>query len=121
MKQAKGLKAKLDKLFSEYVRRKDADIYGIVSCFTCGVRKHWKEIDAGHFQSRRFLGTRWEEDNAKPQCKGCNMTGEQYVFGQRLGEPVADDMVRKAHVVTKMTKVDYEARIEYFKTKLKEL
>ena len=33
------LKNKLDKLWSEYVRRKDA-IDGIATCVTCGTQKH---------------------------------------------------------------------------------
>ena len=46
------LKKKLDVLFSQYIRRKNADHLGRVKCFTCGVEKHWKEQQAGHFQSR---------------------------------------------------------------------
>jgi hypothetical protein len=37
---------KLDKIFSIWIRSKDADHAGMVDCFTCGVTKNWKyEID----------------------------------------------------------------------------
>ena len=47
------LKKKLDKIFSEFIRRRNADHLGRVKCFTCGVEKHWKEQQAGHFQLNR--------------------------------------------------------------------
>ena len=37
------LKKKLDKVFSEYIRRRNADHLGFITCFTCGVKRHWKE------------------------------------------------------------------------------
>ena len=65
----KKLIARLDKVFSQWVRSKDADHRGFVQCFTCGVFKHWKTVDAGHFQSRAKFSTRWDEMNVKCQCK----------------------------------------------------
>jgi hypothetical protein len=88
---------KLDKIFSIWIRSKDADHTGQVDCYTCGVSKSWKyETDAGHFQSRGKYATRWEPLNVKPQCKRCNgfRGGEQYRFAQNLdkeyGEGTAD-------------------------------
>jgi hypothetical protein len=65
----KKLIARLDRVFSQWVRSKDADHRGYVQCFTCGVWKHWKTVDAGHFQSRAKFSTRWDERNVKCQCK----------------------------------------------------
>ena len=39
---------KLDNVFSQYIRRKDA-INDIAKCITCGVERHWKELQCGHF------------------------------------------------------------------------
>ena len=64
--------SKLDKVFSEYIRRRDADENGYVKCCTCPAVKHWKEIDAGHFISRKHMNTRWRETNCHPQCQNCN-------------------------------------------------
>ena len=121
------LKKKLDKLFSEYIRRRNADHLGRVKCFTCGVEKHWKEQQAGHFQSRSQHSTRWDEVNVQVQCVKCNMykQGEQYKFGmyldQRFGDGTAADLENRAKIIVKVNRVDYEEAIERYKQKIKEL
>ena len=121
------LKKKLDKLFSEYIRRRNADHLGRVKCFTCGVEKHWKEQQAGHFQSRSQHSTRWDEVNVQVQCVKCIMyrQGEQYKFGmyldQRFGDGTAEDLENRAKTIIKINRVDYEEAIERFKQKIKEL
>lgn len=81
---------KLDKIFSELVRRSRADSGGFVACYTCATVKHWKQMHAGHYLSRRNKTTRWHHDNARPQCPGCNRfgtvngPGESVIFGRRL-------------------------------------
>ncbi len=61
-------KKKLDTIFSIYIRTKHSDCDGVVKCFTCGASKVIKKIQNGHFVSRQYLATRWEEDNCRPQC-----------------------------------------------------
>ncbi len=56
-----------------HIRLKAADIHGYVHCCSCGVRKHWKEVDGGHFISRTHQATKIMEENIHPQCKGCNL------------------------------------------------
>lgn len=79
----KRLTARLDKYFSEYVRRRDADKNGVVRCCTCNTPHHWKDIDAGHFVSRDRKATRWDKKNVHPQCQYCNRfrSGEQHKHG----------------------------------------
>jgi len=90
---------KLDAVFSEYIRRRYADHRGFVRCYTCGTEKHWKQMHAGHFQSRSKYATRWNETNVQVQCVSCNIfkAGEQYKFGLRLdaelGEGTAEEMM----------------------------
>ena len=106
---------KLDKVFSLWVRMKDADHRGYVNCYTCGVTKHWKEVDAGHFQSRGKYASRWldwsgESVNVKCQCKRCNgfRGGEQYIFAQHLdleyGDGTADEVVFQSNQIARFTK-----------------
>ena len=65
---------KLDAVFSQYIRLKDADEFGNATCFTCGKVDHWKKLQNGHFQSRKHYATRWDEMNCQVQCvSGCNM------------------------------------------------
>lgn len=121
------LKQKLDKLFSEYIRRRFANHDGSVSCFTCGVVKHWKQQQAGHFQSRSHHSTRWDEVNVQVQCIKCNMyrQGEQYKFGmyldQRFGDGTAEELENRAKTIVKLNRVDYEEAIERYKQKIREL
>ena len=87
MKSISKLKKELDKWFSLYIRLREATDEGMVQCFTCGKVAHYKSgMQCGHFQSRRFLSTRWDEKNCQVQCVGCNMfkSGEQWQFGMQL-------------------------------------
>ena len=45
----KTLIKKLDKVFSEYIRKRDTDKNGYGLCCTCAKRLHYKEGHAGHF------------------------------------------------------------------------
>ena len=121
------LKKKLDVLFSQYIRRRNADHLGRVKCFTCGVEKHWKEQQAGHFQSRSHHSTRWDEINVQVQCVKCNMyrQGEQFKFGlylnQRFGYGTAEELEQRAKTIVKLNRIDYEEAIETYKQKIKQL
>lgn len=121
------LKKALDKVFSQYVRWAHADDNGLVECYTCYTKKPVKEIQAGHFQSRRHMATRWSENNVKPQCPKCNLfnQGEQFIFGRRLeaelGEVMFNDLLREAKSTQKFSVADLEYLIDYYKKKLKNL
>lgn len=96
------LKERLDRCFSWYVRLIEADNDGNVSCITCETVRHWTEVDAGHFISRRYLAVRWRPENVKPQCKRCNMrhAGEQWLFSRALqkqyGEQICETLYNTA-------------------------
>ena len=121
------LKKKLDSLFSQYTRLRNVDHLGRVKCFTCGVEKHWKEQQAGHFQSRSHHSTRWDEVNVQVQCVKCNMfrQGEQYKFGmyldQKYGEGTAEELEIRSKTIVKLNRTDYEEAIKRYKQKIKEL
>ena len=51
---------------------------GFCECVTCGVIKHYKEIQGGHFYGRKeVLRFKLMEENIHPQCAGCNWKGMQ--------------------------------------------
>lgn len=102
----KKLIAKLDKLFSEYIRKRNADKKGYVECFTCGKKDYWKRLQCGHFQSRKHLSTRWDEVNCQVQCPACNVFryGEQYKFGRNLNLTFGDKTSEKLYFKAKQTK-----------------
>ena len=66
------LKDKTWKEFSKYIRTKGADKDGFNECFTCGVKKHYTKLNAGHFKHGKLD---FDEMNVNPQCVGCNMYG----------------------------------------------
>lgn len=119
------LRDKLDKVFSLYIRQKYADDNGNVACYTCGNVKHWKEMQCGHFVSRRHLCTRFDLDNCRVQCVGCNVfnQGNTPVFAQKLltdkGLKIIDELLEKSKGTCKFTRSDYEELIKYYQIKLK--
>ena len=117
------LKKELDKVFSQYIRLVNADHRGYCICFTCGVEKHWKEIQAGHFMSRKHNATRWHLDNVKPQCVKCNMfnQGEQYRFGQELGPDTAEKMEWLSKTTMRLNVYDLQQEIAKYKDLVKKL
>lgn len=65
----KKLKSDVWDLFSEYVRRSEADKDGICQCVTCGRYDHWKKMQAGHYiHGTMFL----IPELVHPQCPQCN-------------------------------------------------
>ena len=109
------------------MRLKDADHAGYVKCFTCGVVKNWRSVDAGHFQSRGKYSTRWEESNVKPQCKKCNMYngGHQYQFGLNLdfhfGKGTAQRLIQMGNQTRRFSDAELEAMIREYRKKLDDL
>lgn len=104
----KKLIAKLDTIFSKYIRLRDADQNGYCRCVTCGERYHWKKIQAGHFISRKHYATRWDENNVHAQCVACNVfrAGEQYKYSLYLGNDTSLDLLNKSKQSVKF--MDYE-------------
>ena len=128
MKTISKLKKELDKWFSLYIRLRDATDEGLVQCFTCGKVAHYKKgMQNGHFQSRRYHSTRWDERNCQVQCVGCNMfkSGEQWQFGMQLngkyGVGTSNELEYIARQIQKFSRVDYEDKISYYKTLVNKL
>lgn len=90
----KKLHNKVWKLMSEYIRSKDADQYGFNYCYTCGEKKHYKELQAGHYKHDRLD---FDERNLKPQCSQCNHYnyGRLDVYGEKLANQFGLDWVNK--------------------------
>ena len=112
----------LDKVFSEYIRRRKAK-NNIAECVTCGKKDHWKNLQAGHFMSRKHYATRWDEENVEVQCMACNVYryGEQYLFAKHLGQEKADELLAKSRTMVKLKDWELEEMIEKYKKKLLEL
>tara|TARA_R110002167_G_scaffold366154_1_gene593274 strand:- start:2575 stop:2973 length:399 start_codon:yes stop_codon:yes gene_type:complete len=123
------LKAKLDKLFSEYIRKRDSDHRGICKCISCGkeAEAFGGSTHAGHLFSRRYLSTRWDEKNVNSQCAYCNtfLNGNQLKAARgvdaKWGEGTVDELESRIHTTVKLSRTDYEEAIENIKRKIEEL
>ena len=58
--------------FSRYIRLRDSDSNGNCKCITCGLVRHWKQMDCGHGIGRQHKATKYNEKNNHAQCKRCN-------------------------------------------------
>ena len=71
--------------------------------------------------SRKHLSTRWCDTNVQPQSAADNLfgQGEQYKFALNLdakyGEGTAEEMQYKSRIISKVSRVDYEEQISYYK------
>ena len=117
---------KLDNVFSQYIRRKDA-IDGIAKCISCGVERSWKELQCGHFMSRSHYSTRWEILNVGVQCISCNIFkhGQQYLFSKYLdktyGEGTSNELLLKSQTLGKFNTKEIEEMINKYKNLLDQI
>jgi hypothetical protein len=115
----KSLIEKLDKVFSIYIRRKDA-INDIAQCVTCGKKDHWSKLQNGHWASRRHYSTRWDERNCNVQCAGCNVfrAGEIYLYTKYLcskyGDNFPDELYAKSQTIRKFDDVELQDMIAHY-------
>lgn len=120
-----ALEKKLDRIFSEWVRRRNADDGGTVSCVTCGRLMFWKEAHAGHFIKRQHRSIRWRPTNVHPQCPSCNVYrgGMQDEYGhfiiQTYGLGEFQDLMQAKHQVFKVTRDWLEEQIAHYSEAVK--
>lgn len=120
-KNKKLAKQKADRYFSEYIRLRDKN----KPCITCA--KFTSNKDAGHFISRRFEATRYDEKNVHGQCQKCNrfQYGNQFEFGVRIDEKFGRGTAEKILIKSKQTCIrkqsDYELIADYYKEKVNKL
>lgn len=113
------LKKLADANFSRFVRQKYANQEGEVTCYTCPYTNHWKKLQNGHFVSRFYLNTRYDERNCRPQCYTCNMfrNGMAPHFAERLikeyGPGIIDELFTDARKLA--PNFDFQAIIDKYK------
>ena len=69
---------KLDKLTSQIVRYKNADINWNIKCISCGCQLHWKEAQCCHWIERWRQRYRFDYENLAPWCRSCNYYRKEY-------------------------------------------
>jgi uncharacterized Zn finger protein (UPF0148 family) len=122
-----SLVKKLDRVFSVFIRLRWAKSNGEVKCFTCEKKMHWRSSQCGHFMSRRYMSTRFDENNSRPQCYACNiaLSGNQYIFGvnldEQMGEGTAESMLILSRQQKKFMPSELEEMVKEFEGKVDSL
>ena len=123
-KTQKYWKTKIDKVFHEYIRRRDADNHtGMCKCISCSKSIHFSESDGGHFLGRQHLITRYDERNVHAQCRKCNRFeyGRQYEYSLAIGAELAEELLVKSRGMLKLTDPEWMEVFEFYRDKLEEL
>ena len=119
-------KPTLDHLFSEFIRRRDADENGYIRCISCGRIVHWKDADAGHYVNRSVNSLRYDEKNVNAQCRHCNRflegNGIGYNHGlvEKYGDGVIEYLRIKKNNYCKLGQFEINALAEEYRKKLKQ-
>jgi hypothetical protein len=122
----KNIKHKLDYTFSRYIRLRDTQ-EGYGHCCSCNKRILFEEGDAGHFINRRWMSTRWREDNVFLQCRPCNRFDEGNAAGygmfmiDKFGKKHVEYLNALKYEYTKYTEPEIELLIKEYKKKIKDL
>lgn len=120
-------KDKLDRIFSEYIRLRDADNNGYIRCISCGKVVFWKDADNGHFINRKHMSLRFSETNCNAQCRACNrfdegnMTGYNLGMIKKIGQQAVDLLILAKNNVNKISDAEYKVLISYYQQKVKEI
>ena len=123
-KTLKYWKTKIDKVYHEYIRRRDCDDHtGYTNCITCDKVIHFDETDGGHFIGRQYMATRYDERNTYAQCRKCNRFeyGRQYEISKAIGAELSDELPQKSRQVYKLVDHEWQEIFETYKAKLQAL
>lgn len=127
-KDRKALENKLDTVFSQYIRLLRSDINWYCNCISCGVRLFYKKMHNCHYIPRASRKYRWDEDNCRPWCAGCNTYRENFHYAKftiYLSELFWQERVKERrndrNKVHKIQLRELEEKIVYYKEKVKQL
>lgn len=122
-----GLKAKLDRVFSQYIRLRDMMPGGVFRCISCGQIKPIEQADCGHYINRQHMATRFSEMNCNAQCRSCNRFDEGNMQGyrrglvQKYGEQRVLLLEAQKYETRKYTEFEYEALIKHYRAEIKRM
>ena len=126
-KSKPNLVKKLERLFSLYIRLRDAMPNGYVRCISCGKIKTFDDVDCGHFYSRTHMSTRFDEDNCNAECKFCNRFSADHLIAyqanliRKIGISRFEKLGLKAKSTCHWLDSELEERITYYSRKVNEL
>lgn len=129
VKSSKVLRQECLKAIQRLCRLAAADDDGNCACVSCGVVKHYSQLQGGHWLAKgssSFWALRIE--NVHPQCASCNMWGmrygsaaQQYTLWMEdmYGRDFVEEMIATKSNPIKLYKADYEEMLEEFNEQIK--
>lgn len=118
------LREKAWRVFSEYIRRKNANPDGYTECITCGKMVFWKQIHASHFIHGHVKPTFLEESNVHPGCVVCNLykSGNLIPYYEFMvktyGQQEIERLKQLSHAVFKPSRDYYDNLISKYQSLL---
>ena len=112
-----------DKVFSEYIRKRDAQL----GCISCGAKNGWKYSQAGHYISRSHMSVRYDEQNVNLQCMPCNIykhgNMDEYAIAliSKYGKNILFDLHKRKYPTKKWTTKEMESKIKHYQKEIEKL
>lgn len=122
-----NLTKKLDKVFSAYIRLRDAMPSGYFRCISCGQIKPFEQADCGHFFSRKNMSVRFDEDDCHAECKFCNRVSSDHLIAyqanliRKIGMQRFELLSAKSHQSKHWSDFELEAMIKHYRAEVKRL
>lgn len=115
-----------DAVYSQWLRKSQADANGMVCCFTCNAVLRWQDAQCGHYIKRGNLFLRFDQRNTKIQDKSCNeyKAGNYLEYTKRLESEspgLVDILTEEAALVYKPTRDEIRSIINEYTKRLKQL
>ena len=124
-----------DRLFSQFIRNRDADKNGNIQCVGCGKVYNLEQVDKEgkkivqplHFIDRGVYSLRFDEDNCHAGCSYCNLdmflnkNGFAYrryleFMNMTYGEEMVAEMTLAHRKINKITEQQLRTVIEHYST-----
>lgn len=122
-----NLTKKLDKVFSAYIRLRDAMPSGYFKCPTCGRILPFEKGDCSHYWSRVHMATRFDEQNCCMECNYDNRMNSSHLHNlgkyleKKLGKQGFDLLEWKHNQPKKWSDFELQAMIDYYTKEAKKL
>lgn len=135
-KKKQGLKSKtltyykkrLWSIFSKFIRLRDSDENGYITCITCDRPLFWKQSQAGHFiPQHNNPNTIFNEQNVHAQCPQCNiyLHGNQYLYSKKIdsiyGIGTSEEIYLLSKVDKKFTSEEYQELTKEYNEKVNKI
>lgn len=104
------------RVFSLYIRTKNANSANLLGCYTCGKILLWREAQAGHLHHNKLD---FDERNIHAQCGGCNkyLHGNLAKYATKLVKELGVEGMQKLELdsnTVKYSKEDLEQIIDKY-------